>query len=167
MNLKLKIVAMAVAALLMGALSTGLPAEPLPSRLAGSWRVTKILPTQNVTCMDAAEEQKLVGTTISYSAKAIRWHGGTVPIQEIVVRTISADDFRNENSGSGQYQVDLNQLGIHAASVVEVDFQHEDADVVGCGTEIPGDSVLLAGPNRIVFGLSGTFYEATRMKAAR
>jgi len=45
---------------------------------------------------------------------------------------------------------------------VEVDMQHEDADITGATTEVPGDSVLLAGPSRIIVSACGVFFEARR-----
>jgi hypothetical protein len=46
--------------------------------------------------------------------------------------------------------------------VTEVDIQHEDSDVLPASTAVPGDSVLLAGPNRIVVSACGVYFEATR-----
>jgi len=40
--------------------------------------------------------------------------------------------------------------------------QHEDADITGATTEVPGDSVLLAGPSRIIVSACGVFFEARR-----
>ena len=57
---------------------------------------------------------------------------------------------------------DFAQLGIHARTVTEVDLQHEDSDVLPASTAVPGDSVLLAGPNRIVVSACGVYFEATR-----
>jgi hypothetical protein len=38
-------------------------------------------------------------------------------------------------------------------------------DITGATTEVPGDSVLLAGPNRIVVSACGVYFEATRSAA--
>jgi hypothetical protein len=46
----------------------------------------------------------------------------------------------------------------------EVDLQHEDADVTGATTEVPGDTVVLAGPGRIIVSACGVYYEATRSR---
>jgi hypothetical protein len=149
-------------ALLIVAAAGHVAAEPLPARLRGSWRITRILPTHNVTCWGQDQAVKLVGTTLTYSEHSMHWYGGAVPLQGIVTREVSADQFYKENSGSGGYDVDLKMLGIRAESVTEVDLQHEDADITGATTEVPGDAVLLAGPNRIVISACSVYYEAVR-----
>ena len=52
--------------------------------------------------------------------------------------------------------------GIQAKSVTEVKLQHEDMDITSASTEVPGDSVLVASPNRIVVSAYGVYLEATR-----
>lgn len=141
-----------------------LSAEPLPSRLQGTWRITRVLPTGNTPCWGPEQAQPLVGSMLSYSQNALRWKGGSVPLLDINTRTVTADEFMKENGGSAG-AARFPQLGIHANSVLEVDFQHEDMDITGSTTEVPGDSVLLAGPNRIVVSACGVFFEATRSSA--
>lgn len=138
-----------------------LTAEPLPSRLQGTWRITRVLPTSNTACWGTEQAQPLVGSTLTYSQNALRWKGGSVPLLDINTRKVTADEFMKENGGSAG-AAQFTQLGIHASSVMEVDFQHEDMDITGSTTEVPGDSVLLAGPNRIVVSACGVFFEATR-----
>ncbi len=150
-------------ALLVVSAAGHLSAEPLPPRLRGSWRITRILPTHNVTCWGQDQAVKLVGTTISYSDRSMHWYGGQVPLQGIVTREVSSEEFRSENSASGGDGVNFEMVGIHAASVTEVDLQHEDADITGATTEVPGDAVLLAGPNRIVISACSVYYEAVRI----
>ena len=145
-------------------LVTSMTAEPLPSRLQGNWRITRVLPTTNTACWDKTQSQPLVGSTLTYSDDSLRWRGGAVPLEDITTRTVTDDEFRRENSGSGT-PASFAQLGIHARAVLEVDLQHEDADITGATTEVPGDSVLLAGPNRIVVSACGVYFEATRNPA--
>jgi hypothetical protein len=136
-------------------------AEPLPSRLAGRWKITRILPTKNTPCWDASQTRPLLGSTLEYHDDAMRWRGGEVPLQGVVTRSITAAEFRKENSSLGN-PPDFADLGIHTPRVTEVDLQHEDADITGATTEVPGDAVLIAGPNRIVVSACGVFFEATR-----
>ena len=147
-------------ALLPVLLSTTLAAESLPSRLQGTWRITHVLPTTNNACWGRTEAQPLLGSTLTYSDEALHWRGGSVPLEDIITRTVTDADFRKENGG--EQPASFAQLGIHAHSVLEVDLQHEDADITGATTEVPGDSVLLAGPNRIVVSACGVYFEATR-----
>ena len=138
-----------------------LTAEPLPSRLAGTWKITRILPTKSDACWDASQAAPLVGSTLVYRDDAMTWRGGDVPLQGIVTRSVSAEEFRKENSTLGD-PPDFAELGIHASRVTEVDLQHEDADITGATTEVPGDAVLIVAPNRIVVSACGVFFEATR-----
>jgi len=140
-------------------------AEPLPSRLAGTWKITRILPTKGGTCWDASQAAPLVGSTLVYRDDAMSWRGGDVPLQGVVTRSVTAEEFRKENSTLGD-PPDFAELGIHAPRVTEVDLQHEDADITGATTEVPGDAVLIVAPNRIVVSACGVFFEATRATTA-
>jgi hypothetical protein len=125
-----------------------LGAEPLPSQLAGTWKITRILPTHNVSCWNSEQAQTLLGTTLSYSNHSVKWRDGEVAVEEISVHTTTEAEFRKESSLDEG--TNFSQLGIRSARVMEVDLQHEDADVTGGTTEIPGDTILIAGPNRII-----------------
>jgi hypothetical protein len=139
-------------------------ADPsMPSSIAGKWRIVKILPTHNPQCWDEDRAKSLLGTTLTYQSGAMAWQGGPEPILEPVSaalsRTLSRQKVQDE------YKVDLPELGINAASVVEIDLQHEDADITGATTEVPGDTIILAGPGRIVVSACGVFYSAVRVTA--
>jgi hypothetical protein len=134
-------------------------AQAIPASVSGSWRIVRILPTHNVQCWDEERARTLLGSTLLYKAHALVWQGGTAEITETLTRTISKRKFQDE------YSVDLEELGIHAASITELDLQHEDADVTGATTEIPGDTIVLAGPARIVVSACGVFYSAVRVIA--
>ena len=155
--LRSAVVAASLPLVLAGAVS----AEPLPSRLQGTWRITRVLPTTNNACWDKTQATPLVGSTLTYRDDSLRWRGGAVPLEDITTRLVTDSDFRKENGGS-ESPASFAQLGIHARVVLEVDLQHEDADITGATTEVPGDSVLLAGPNRIVVSACGVYFEATR-----
>lgn len=151
-----------MAVIVASAVSTS--AEPLPPRLAGTWRIQRILPTSNETCWSNKEARPLVGSLLTYSRTALRWKGGSVPLTGISTRTLTAEEFLKENGGSGG-AARFEQLGIRSHAVLEVDLQHEDMDITGATTEVPGDSVLLAAPNRIVVSACGVYFEATRAAA--
>jgi hypothetical protein len=133
----------------------------LPRSLAGTWRITRILPTTNTTCWTRQQAQPLLGTTITYRSDLLRWHGGQIEVTDVSLRDLTNDEFRQENSGP-ESPASFAQLGIHSSKVTEVDLQHEDSDVLPASTAVPGDSVLLAGPNRIVVSACGVYFEATR-----
>ncbi len=137
-------------------------AEPLPAELKGSWRITKLLPTTNTGCWTPDQAASLVGSTLVYGPKSMAWKGGTIPLLGVSTRLVDTNDIRSE-SGGGPKAADLAQLQIDRDSVLEVNLQHEDADITGASTEVPGDSVLMAAPKRIVGSACGVYFEATRI----
>ena len=131
--------------------------QSMPASLRGQWRIVKILPTTgNVACWEEDRAKTLLNTFLVYSPGRMVWRGGSAEISEAITRTLSPRKFKDE------YKVDLVELGIHAPSVTEIDLQHEDADITGATTEVPGDTIVLAGPNRIVVSACGVFYSAVR-----
>ena len=144
--------------------AVALTAEQMPSRLQGSWRIIKVLPTTNNACWGKQQAEPLLGSTLTYRDDSLRWRGGSVLLDDITTRSVTDDVFQKENRGS-ESPASFAQLGIHSRAVTEVDLQHEDADITGATTEVPGDSVLLAGPNRIVVSACGVYFEATRGSA--
>ena len=132
-------------------------AQSIPASLTGKWRIVKILPTHNPQCWDEARSKTLIGTMMVYQAHAMVWQGGAVPITDALSRTLTRRKFQDE------YKVELPELGITAASVEEFDLQHEDADITGATTEVPGDTILIAAPGKIVVSACGVFYEAIRV----
>jgi hypothetical protein len=133
------------------------PPPSMPAPVLGEWRITRILPTNNVSCWDADRAKSLVGTTLRYAAGRMTWKGGSMPISEALTRTLTTSSFFDE------YKVRFAELGIRAASVTEIDLQHEDADITGATTEVPGDTILLAGPGRIVVSACGVYYTAVKV----
>lgn len=140
------------------ALTLPADAQAIPPSLAGTWRIAKILSTHNLQCWSATRARTLLGSTLRYAPGKLTWQGGDVPTPEAVRRTLTRESFHAE------YKVDLAELGIRAASVQEIDLQHEDADITGATTEVPGDTVVLAGPTRIVVSACGVFYLAVRVR---
>jgi len=134
-------------------------AQAVPPSLLGKWRVVKIIPTHNDQCWDEARAKTMLGSILTYQPHAMVWSGGSVDIAEALSRTQTRRSFQDE------YQVSFDELGIKAASVTEIDLQHEDADVTGATTEIPGDTILLAGPGRILVSACRVYYEAVRVPA--
>jgi hypothetical protein len=91
----------------------------------------------------------------------MRWRGGVVRLDDIYTREVSGAEFRKENEGPKR-PASFEQLGIPADAVTEVDMQHPDAAVLPASTEIPGDSVLMVAPGRIVVSACGVYFEAVR-----
>lgn len=156
---------LSLAALLLASASA-LRADPLPSSLRGTWRIVRILPTTNSGCWTPQQGQPLIGSTLTYRQDSMRWRGGSVPLTDIYTRTVSAHEFSQENAGP-VHPATFAQLGIHAASVLEVDMQHDDAAILPASTEVPGDAVMIVSPDRIVVSACGVYYEAVRASSSR
>ncbi len=137
--------------------------EAMPAQMVGSWKIVRTLPTKNPGCWDGAKD--LVGTTLTYRPREMRWSGGAVPLTGVVTRTQTSESFQQESESAFGAPLTLAELKIMTPRVMEVDLQHEDADVTGATTEVPGDSVLLVGRNTIVVSACGTYFEATRVAA--
>jgi hypothetical protein len=131
--------------------------QSMPVSIRGEWRISKILPTPNDACWDNERAKTLVNSTLRYAPGRMTWKGGGVAIPEALTRTLTTQQFQDE------YKFNLAALGIHATSVVEVDLQHDDADITGATTEVPGDTILLAGPGRIVVSACGVYFSAVRV----
>lgn len=139
-------------------LTAATSAEPLPLTVKGAWHITRIIPTRNPGCWTSDDAQKMLGTTLVYKPTVMTWRDGDVDLSDITTRTVTADEFAKENGEA----VDFAQLGIKASRVLEVDMQHEDMNITGATTEVPGDSVLVVSPSRIIVSACGVYFEATR-----
>ena len=105
-----------------------------------------------------------MGSTLTYSQNQMRWRGGAVALDGIYTREVSGSRFQRENAGA-ETPASFEQLGIRQDAVTEVDMQHPDAAVLPASTEVPGDSVLMVAPDRIVVSACGVYFEATRPKS--
>ena len=144
-------------ALLLLAFAAAASPQAMPASLLGRWRIERVLPTHNVACWDEARARTLLGTSLRFEPGRLRGAAGETTVTETLSRTLSRRKFQEE------YKVDLPELTVRAETVTELDLQHEDADYTGATTEVPGDTVVLAGPGRIVVSACGVFYLAVRV----
>ncbi len=162
-------VAPSVACLLLAGLVSAIPGlaqESMPRELAGAWRITRVLPARPpAACWTEKEAKPLVGSELRYSAHAMRWKGGSVPLLGITTRSVDAADLAQEDP-RGDKTLSLADLGFSTRHVLEVNLQHDDADITGATTEVPGDSVLIATPGRLVLSACGLYLEARRIATA-
>lgn len=147
---------------LLGVGAISLAAQGGVEEIYGTWRIQRVLPTPHVGCWDVKRGETLVGTTLSYAPHRMRWHGGWFPVTEILSREVTAEEFRRENSADGS-TLKLSDVGVRRDSVTEFDLQHDDADITGATTEVPGDTILVTGRNTIVVSACGVYFEAVRV----
>ena len=155
-----------IGVVLVAGLATGAMAqERLPQQVAGTWKITRVLPARSgAACWSEKEVQPLVGSLLEYSQHTMRWQGGAIPLHGVTTRAVSSADLAEEAPATaGRAALTLADLGIQARGVTEVNLQHEDADITGSTTEVPGDSILVAGPGRIIVSACGVYLEARRL----
>jgi hypothetical protein len=141
--------------------------QTVPKELWGKWNIRREVPTTTIACWGEEESKKLIGTELEYSAEFFRWQEVVTKNPTAEARSISAEQFHQENSGGGANgsQVDFRQLGIKADKATQVVIRHPAANITSATVEIPGDSVLIKGKNTIVFSICGVYFEAVRNAA--
>jgi hypothetical protein len=148
---------------------SGVSAQTIPQTLWGKWIVRSELPTTTISCWGQKEAKAMIGKELEYSPAYFRWDETTTKNPNAEMRTITAQQFHDENSGGGanDSQVTFRQLGIKGEKVVQVRIQHPAASITGGTIEIPGDSVLIKDQNTIVFSVCNIYFEAKRTTRAR
>jgi hypothetical protein len=149
----------------IAALPTSSTAQSIPKDIWGTWVIRRQLQTTTVACWGSEEAKKLLGTQLEYSEKLFRWNHTTVNDPTAEARTITGQEFEDENSGLGvrSTPITLQQLGIKQDHVSEVMIQHSPAHIWPETSEIPGDDVLLKPPDTIVFPVCNIYFEARRV----
>lgn len=159
------VVAIAFASLASDAFSQARTANGVPSELWGKWVIVREINTRTISCWGEKQARQTVGTAITYSPNGLSWKNLRIKAQGTKVRTITARQFHDENSGgsaSGS-QVDFQQLGIKGPAATQITIHHPDQSITGTTSEFPGDEVLFKGPGSIVFSLCNVYFEANRV----
>src|SRR5581483_605759 len=139
--------------------------QTMPPQILGTWVVHRQIPTKTISCWSKEDAQKLLGSEIQYSDKIFRWSNTTVEKPAVGSRTVTAQQFHDENSGIGPRgtEITLQELGIRDDSVTEVEIQHSPAHLFAETSEIPGDDVIVKNAATIVFSVCNTYFEARRV----
>ena len=132
--------------------------------LYGKWKIRRILPARTISCWGDKEARTIVGTEIEYSQSYFRWKNIIVKNPKATARTVTAEQYHDENSGgsSNSSQVTFQQLGIAAKQTTLITIEHSPGEVTGATTEIPGDQVLIKDKDTIVFSVCNVYFEAQR-----
>jgi hypothetical protein len=144
-------------------------AQTIPKELWGKWVVSRVLPTNTISCWGNKEARKLIGTELEYSANLFRWAKVIINNPTPETATITAEQFHDENSGGSANgsQVTFSQLGIKGQSAVQVVIRHSPADISGATIEIPGDNVLIKDKDTIIFSVCNVYFQAKRRIVSR
>jgi hypothetical protein len=136
----------------------------IPQQLQGDWLVTRLIPTRTISCWGNRDAKKLLRTTIHYATDSFQWTDHSVPHTAVTVRSMTAFQFREEYSGGGaaDSQIDFAQLGIRAPSATIVTLSHPTANITGGTIEIPGDWALLKDKGTIIISVCNLYFEAHR-----
>jgi len=139
--------------------------ETIPEEIWGKWVVSRIIPTETITCWNEADAKKLIGTEILYSREVFRWKDivSDHPLAE--TRMISAEQFNTDYSGQGSNssQVSFNELGVQAQQAMQISIHHAPEKITGATIEIPGDEVLVKDKDTIIFSACNVYFEAKRV----
>lgn len=125
------------------------------SSIYGNWIVSRLIPTSGISA--GPEDLKpWVGARISYSASEASFGSETVKKLSYKISTVSARDFFVQN------RIRLSEIGIHGASVVEIDL------VDGHGRDVlvrgPGSFLFFRDANHLVTFWDGGAFEMVRAK---
>lgn len=139
-------------------------AKDIPVELRGKWKVTREIPTKTISCWGSKEAKQLIGTEIEYSADSLRWKDRLAREPQVAVSSITAEQFHRDYSGGGSAgsQVTFKQLGIRSTATTLVVLTHPDVKPINDASELPGDTVLFKGKDKIVFSVCNVYFEAHR-----
>jgi|KBSMisStaDraftv2_1062788.scaffolds.fasta_scaffold247988_2 hypothetical protein len=143
-------------------------AKDIPAELQGKWKVTREIPTKTISCWGSKEAKQLIGTEIEYSADSLRWKDRVARDPQVAVSSMTAEQFQREYSGGGSAgsQVTLKQLGIRSAATTLVVLTHPEIEPINDAAELPGDTVLFKGKDKIVFSVCNVYFEAHRKRGS-
>jgi hypothetical protein len=104
----------------------------------------------------------LIGSEPAYSAQSFRWKNIRTKNPTGTTRTLTAQQFHDENSGGGsnRSQLPWPQLGSKTDHLLEIKISYPDASITGTTSEIPGDTVLSTDKNTIIFSACNIYFEA-------
>jgi hypothetical protein len=138
--------------------------QSMPEAIVGTWIVSREIPTRTISCWGKEEARKLIRTELQYSDKIFRWDKTTIENPVVEVRTVTAQEFHDENSGAGPHgaEISLPELGINSDSVTEVAIKHSPGHQFTETIEIPGDDVVVKDPSTILFSVCNVYFEAKR-----
>jgi len=139
--------------------------QPMPEAIVGTWTVIREIPTRTISCWSKEDTRKLIRSELQYSDKVFRWDKTTIENPAVEVRTVTAQEFHDENSGAGPHgsEISLPELGITSDSVTEVAIKHSPGHLFTETSEIPGDDVIVKDPATIVFPFCNVYFEAKRV----
>jgi hypothetical protein len=107
-----------------------------------------------------------VGTELEYGPDGFRWKNKRVKNLGATTSTVSAKEFAEDNSGGGAIdsKVSFAQLGLRTGTVQQISIRHPDV-MLGEGDgagEMPGETVLMTAPGRMIFSVCNVYFEASR-----
>jgi len=137
----------------------------MPEAIVGTWVVSREIPTKTDSCWNKENTRKLIKTELQYSDKIFRWEKTTIENPLVEVRTVTAQEFHDENSGAGPHgaEISLPELGINNDSVTEIAIKHPPGHLFTETIEIPGDDVIVKDAGTIVFAVCNVYFEAKRV----
>jgi len=139
--------------------------QPMPEVIMGTWIVSREIPTKTASCWSKEDAKKLIRTELQYSDQVFRWDKTTIKNPVVDVRTVTAQQFHDENSGAGPHgaEISLQELGINSDPITEIAIKHSPGHLFTETIEIPGDDVVVKDAGTIVFAVCNVYFEAKRV----
>lgn len=118
----------------------------------GTWIIKRVIPTNNVTSLDAESINKYLGKMIIINDKEIVTSKGTIinPIYEEIIET-NAEFFSD-------WRVQFSSLGVTDTTITQIvvsNYNHETEDGIG-------SSFFLTNTNNLYTNIGGVFFELGR-----
>lgn len=126
--------------------------------IRGTWVLTSLYKTSNITGIDGTQQQRLLASRISYSSKELTACAQSVSIVSLDVHRLSAKDF------FAQAYVRLDEVGVKDPTITEIIInRNESGNCFGTYT-LPGENVYIRNNNELLINFEGAFYRAIRTR---
>jgi hypothetical protein len=129
-----------------------------PEYVYGSWTIKSVYRTHNVTGLSRVEENRIIGSLVTFSRERIKSCGISVPITAVERKTVNDQEFF-----AGAY-VHFANVGVKTRTIDEVLVNGDEAgDCNGTGT-LPGAHFFIKSPTEILIQYQGAFIKAVKAK---
>lgn len=129
--------------------------QGLPAGLAGSWKLTRMLPAKPLTASAACTPSTAFfnkharGTRVEMSDNRIAWGPESAKDPDLRVRSVDLSEFNTKYAQAG---ATANALGLRSQQVEVIE--------VGAHDTLPFDTIVVRDPSTLLFERCGLFMEA-------
>jgi hypothetical protein len=127
----------------------------LPAGLAGSWKITRMLPRKPAAASAACTPSNAFfnkharGTRVQMSDNSIAWGPESTKDPDLRVHSVDLSEFNTKYAQAG---ATADALGLRSQQVEVIE--------VGAHDSLPFDTIVVRDPSTLLFGRCGLFMEA-------